>query len=215
MSLELYSYWRSSAAWRVRLALNLKGLDYQIRPVHLVEGGGEQFSPAYRKLSPESLVPSLVHDGWPLSQSLAICEYLEATWPQPALLPDDARAAAAVRSFCALIACDTHPLNNLRVLKYLGEDLQLDDAARNAWYRHWIGRAFGALQARVAGRSTDFAFSDTPGMAECFLVPQIYNARRFDCPLADYPDLLDIDARCAELPAFRAAHPDAQIDKPA
>ncbi len=215
MALTLYSYWRSSAAWRVRLALNLKGLDYSIHPVHLLEGGGQQFSDDYRAISPESLVPSLAHDDWSLSQSLAICEYLEQTWPRPRLLPDDARSAATVRSFCALIACDTHPLNNLRVLKYLGEELKADEAARSAWYRHWIARAFAGLEARVAGRTTVYAFGDEPGLAECFLIPQMYNARRFDCPLDDYPGLCDIDARCADLPAFIAAHPDAQIDRPA
>ncbi len=214
MSLTLYSYWRSSAAWRIRLALNLKGLDYAIRPVHLLQDGGQQHRPEYRALSPEGLVPCLVHDDWPLSQSLAICEYLESHWPQPALLPPDARQAARVRSFCAVIACDTHPLNNLSVLRYLEDPLGVGEEHRTHWYRHWIARAFVALETRLAGGETRFAYGDSPGLAECFLVPQMYNARRFDCPLQDYPRLVEIDAHCADLPAFQAAHPDAQSDKP-
>ncbi len=214
MALTLHSYWRSSAAWRVRIALELKGLDYEIRPVHLLKDGGEQHRADYRQHSPEGLVPSLVHDDWSLSQSLAICEYLEACWPQPALLPADARGAARVRSFCALIACDTHPLNNLRVLRYLEDPLGLTEDARKQWYQHWIARAFSALEARLQDRSSRFAFADTPGMAECFLLPQLYNARRFNCPLQAYPGLLAIEQACESLPAFQAAHPDQQIDKP-
>ena len=214
MSLQLFGYWRSSATWRVRLALELKGLDYSIQPIHLLEDGGQQFSTDYRAISPESLVPSLRHDDFALSQSLAICEYLEAVWPQPALLPASPREAARVRSFCDLIACDIHPLNNLRVLKYLGTDLGLNEDRRLQWYRHWIARCFPALESRLADCETDFAFGDQPGLAECFLVPQLYNARRFDCPLQDYPRLLEIEARCADRAAFVAAHPDQQPDRP-
>ncbi len=211
---EVFSYWRSSAAWRVRIALELKALDYQIRPVNLVADGGQQFSKDYRTLSPEALVPSIRHDGFELSQSLAICEYVDTLCPAPALIPADPREAARVRSFCALIACDTHPLNNLRVLKYLENVLGQAEDVRTQWYHHWLAQALPALEARVAARTSAFAFTATPGLAECFLIPQLYNARRFDFDLSDCPALVDIEKRCLALPAFVATHPDQQPDKP-
>ena len=214
-AVEIFSYWRSSAAWRVRIALELKGIDYRIHPVHLIQDGGQQFSQAYRALRPEALVPSMRHAGFELSQSLAICEYLEATWPQPALLPANPQDAARVRSFCALIACDTHPLNNLRVLRYLEHDLGVAEATRTRWYHHWLDAALPALEARVAARATAFAYADQPGLAECFLIPQLFNARRFEIPLEAYPALLDLEARCLALPAFLKSHPDQQPDNPA
>lgn len=214
MALTLYSYWRSSASWRVRLALEIKGLEYATRPVHLLENGGEQRTERYRKISPEMLVPSLVDGSFSLSQSQAICEYLEQAYPEPALLPPDPKQAAQVRSFCAVIACDTHPLNNLRVLQYLTNELDVDDEARTRWYRHWVEQGLQALEQRMQDRSSPFAFGDEPGLAECFLIPQLYNARRFGCPLDAFPRLLDIDARCAGRPAFVAAHPDNQNDRP-
>ncbi len=214
MKLELFSYWRSSASWRVRLALRLKNLPYATVPVHLLKAGGEQFAPEYRAISPEALVPSLRDEAWSLSQSLAICDYLEAVYPERPLLPAQPRRAAEVRSFCALIACDIHPLNNLRVLRYLSDEIKLSDEQKSAWYRHWIGTGFTALEARLANRATPFAFGPEPGLAECFLIPQLYNARRYDCALEAYPALTEIDARCATLPAFVAAHPDQQIDCP-
>ena len=213
-SIEVFSYWRSSAAWRVRIALELKRIDYRISAVNLIADGGQQHAETYRALSPEALVPSIRHDGFQLSQSLAICEYLDALWPEPALLPSDPRDAARVRSFCALIACDTHPLNNLRVLQYLENVLEQPDAVRKQWYHHWLACALPALEARVAARSTAFAFGAAPGLAECYLIPQLYNARRFDFDLAACPALVDIEMRCQELPAFVASHPDQQPDKP-
>lgn len=215
MSLHLYGYWRSSASWRVRIALALKGLHFESRPVHLARDGGEQHGAHYRAANPEGLVPMLDDGGFRLSQSLAICEYLDAAYPEPALLPSEPRAAATVRSFCQVIACDTHPLNNLRVLQYLENKLDVSDEDRNAWYRHWIGLSFAALEARLAHQTTRFAFGDAPGLAECFLIPQMYNARRFDTPLAAYPRLVAIESASLALPAFILSHPDQQPDKPA
>ncbi len=214
MSYTLYSYWRSTAAWRVRLALQLKGLAYQIQSVHLIQDGGQQHKPDFRQRNPQGLVPCLQDGDWHLSQSQAICQYLEAQHPQPALLFLTAREQAEVLAFCAAIACDTHPLNNLRVLQYLEGRLKLDACARTDWYRHWVAQSFAALEQQLQQRDAAFAFGDHAGLAECFLIPQIYNARRFDCPLDSYPRLTAIDALCAELPAFKAAHPDNQPDKP-
>lgn len=215
MSYQLYSYWRSTASWRVRLVLEIKQLDYQIVPVHLLRDGGEQHQAAYRAINPLGLVPSLRDGDWQLSQSGAICDYLERRHPQPALMPEDARAAAEVRAFCDSIACDTHPLNNLAVLQYLQQQLQQDEEARGRWYQHWIQRSFSALQSQLARRDQGpYCFGAQLSLADCYLIPQLYNARRFNCPLQDYPHLLAVEAACEQLPAFQAAHPQQQIDKP-
>lgn len=220
MSLKLYSYFRSSAAFRVRIALNLKGLDYDTIPVHLLRSGGEQHGESYRALNPEKLVPTLIDDGADndgqaaLAQSLAIIEYLEETQPQPPLLPSSAVDRAHVRGLALAIACDIHPLNNLRVLRYLSRELKLEEAARNDWYRHWCMQGLTALEARLSGdhRTGQFCYGDAPSLADCCLVPQIFNARRVDCDLSGMPTVLRIFDACMRLEAFERATPAQQPD---
>jgi maleylacetoacetate isomerase len=212
--LRLYGYWRSSAAYRVRIALELKGLSYEYAPVHLVRDGGEQRKADYQRLNPQARVPTLEHDGRVLTQSLAIIEYLEETWPQPALLPATAAARARVRSLAQLIACDIHPLNNLRVLQYLGGTLGQGEAARNDWYRHWIVDGFAALETLLA-QSADtgrYCHGDVPGLADLCLVPQVYNARRYQCDVGAFPTIARIDAACTALATFDRACPERQPD---
>ncbi|SAI57650.1 glutathione-S-transferase [Bordetella ansorpii] len=212
--MQLYSYFRSSAAYRVRIALNLKGLPYETVPVHLVKGGGQQLAPAYRQVNPNALVPTLVDGDLTLGQSLAIIEYLDETHPQPALLPADAAGRARVRAIALTLACDIHPLNNLRVLKYLKHDLKVDEEAKNGWYRHWIDVGLGGLEQMLAGspQTGRFCHGDTPTLADLCLVPQIFNARRFDCDLSAFPTLVRIDAACQALKAFQDAAPERQPD---
>lgn len=213
--LQLYSYWRSSAAYRVRIALALKGLTCEIVPVHLVRGGGEQRQADYLALNPEGRVPLLVHDGRPISQSLAIIEYLEEAFPDtPALLPAEPAARARVRSLAQLVACDIHPLNNLSVLQYLKNEVGADAAASKAWYLQWVARGFRALEARLTGEPETgrYCHGDTPGLADLCLVPQVYNARRFELDLDDYPRIVAIDAACLALDAFAGAAPERQPD---
>ncbi|MES0873234.1 maleylacetoacetate isomerase [Sinimarinibacterium thermocellulolyticum] len=211
--LKLYSYWRSSASYRVRIALNLKGLPYEIVPVHLVRDGGQQFSAAYRALNPQSRVPLLVDGDFVLNQSLAILDYLEAQHPQPALLSGDARTKARIRAFCLTIVADIQPLQNTSVLKYLGQTLQVGEDARTAWLRHWITRGLAALEEGLRDvPDAPFVFGASPSWADCVLVPQIYAAQRFGCDAARYPRLARVAAHCATLPAFQRAHPDAQPD---
>jgi maleylacetoacetate isomerase len=212
--LRLYGYWRSSAAYRVRIALKLKGLRYDYRAVHLTRGGGEQRQPSYTAVNPQGRVPSLEHDGRVLTQSLAIAEYLDETWPQPALFPAGAAERARVRALAQLIACDIHPLNNLRVFQYLEKELGQPDAARSEWYRHWILEGFAALETLLTrddgtGR---FCHGDAPGLADLCLVPQVYNARRYACDLDPFPTIVRIDAACGALEAFERARPERQPD---
>jgi maleylpyruvate isomerase len=213
-SMKLYTYFRSSAAYRVRIALNLKGLDYQAVPVHLLNNGGEQRQADYLAINPAGLLPALDVDGAVLTQSLAIIEYLEEVYPQVALLPTAPLSRARVRSLAQAIACDIHPLGNLRVLKYLKDVLQLDEAAKLAWLRHWIGEGLATLESQLAASPDTglFTHGDTPGMADCCLVPQVFNARRFGIDLDAYPAVARIDTACASLPAFIAAHPSQQPD---
>ena len=212
--MKLYSYFRSSAAYRVRIALNLKGLPYEILPVHLTRGGGEQLAPGYRKLNPQALVPALEDAGRVFTQSLAIIEYLEEVHPQVPLLPKDAAARARVRALALAIACDLHPLNNLRVLNYLTGPMGLMDDAKQTWYRHWIAEGLTALEASLAGGpDTDkFCHGDAPGLADCCLVPQLANAYRFKCDVSPYPTLLKIEKSCQALEAFQRAAPGRQPD---
>ena len=211
--MKLYSYFRSSAAYRVRIALNLKGLAYETQPIHLVKDGGHNRRPEYRAINPQMRVPTLIAPaGEILIQSLAIIEYLDETHPQPPLLPKDPLARAKVRALSELIACDIHPLNNLRVLQYLESTLALAQAPRDEWYRHWIATGFAALEdalGRDASRGR-FCFGDQPGMADACLVPQVYNARRYSVDLTPYPRIVAIDAACRELPAFESAAPEKQ-----
>jgi len=211
---KLYSYFRSSAAYRVRIALNLKGLPCQIVPVHLTRGGGEQHAPGYRKLNPQALVPVLDDGKQLFTQSLAIIEYLDEVHPQVPLLPKDPAARVRVRALALAVACDLHPLNNLRVLNYLTGPMGLSEDARRTWYRHWIAEGLAALEASLAGdRETGrFCHGDAPGLADCCLVPQLANAHRFKCDVSPYPTLLRIEANCQALDAFRRAAPEQQPD---
>ncbi|MBB5190573.1 maleylacetoacetate isomerase [Silvimonas terrae] len=211
--LTLYSYFRSSATWRVRIALHLKGLPYRTVPIHLLRDGGEQHATAYQSLNPEGLVPILQHGDVTLTQSLAIMEYLEEVAPTPPLLPTAAADRARVRALALLVACDIHPVNNLRVLQYLQAGLGVADAAKQAWYQHWVHTGLTALEAQLSRWPVgDFCFGNAPTLADCCLIPQVYNARRFGCDLAAYPRINAIDAHCQTLPAFIAAAPDQQPD---
>lgn len=204
----LHDYFRSSAAYRVRIALNLKGVEYESRPVDLREG--EQKSPSYKALNPQGFVPMLEIDDHRLTQSLAICDYLDARFPEPPFVPGDASDRAHVLAMALTIACDIHPLNNLRVLKYLSGPLQQDEETRDKWYVHWVTEGFEALEALAKSRSGGFLFGNLPTLADICLVPQMYNARRFNVPLVAYPTLLRADASANAIPAFAAAHPDKQ-----
>jgi maleylacetoacetate isomerase len=212
--MKLYSYFRSSASYRVRIALQLKGLPYEVVPVHLLKDGGQQFSPEYRQLNPEALVPALLDDGQVLTQSLAIIEYLEETHPTPALLPANPFDRAYVRSLALSVACEIHPLNNLRVLRYLVHELGVNEDAKNAWYRHWCEQGLAAVEATLARgqRSGAFCYGDTPGLADCVLIPQVFNAQRLKCDLSAMPTILRINEACAALPAFIHAAPASQPD---
>lgn len=211
--MQLYSYFRSSAAFRVRIALNLKGLSYEYLGVHLLKDGGQQLAESYRALNPSALVPTLVDGDAVIGQSLAIMEYLDETHPQPALLPADPVGRARVRAIAQTIACDTHPLNNLRVLKYIKGTLGASEEAKNEWYRHWVQQGLAALEAMLDSPATGrYCHGDTPTLADLCLVPQMANARRFDCDLSRVPTLVRIDAACRALPAFADAAPDKQPD---
>lgn len=212
--MKLFSYFRSSASYRVRIALNLKGLTYECLPVHLTRGGGEQFSPGFRSLNPQALVPVLQDGEYVLAQSLAIIEYLEEVHPHRPLLPKAPASRARVRALAQVIACDIHPLNNLRVLNYLTGILGVSDDAKRAWYRHWVAAGLEALEEKLAGANETglFCHGDTPGLADCCLVPQLANARRFECDLSQYPTLLAIEKNCQALEAFQRAAPKQQPD---
>ncbi|MGH8780822.1 maleylacetoacetate isomerase [Paraburkholderia sp.] len=212
--MKLYSYFRSSASYRVRIAMNLKGLSYDYAPIHMLRDGGEQFKPEYRRLNHDSVVPTLVDGDDVLTQSLAIIEYLEETHPQPPLLPAAPRDRAYVRSVALQIACEIHPVDNLRVLKYLKHTLGVDDAAKDAWYRHWIESGFAALEAHLASdpRTGKLCFGDTPTMADACLVPQVFNAQRFKIDTTAYPTIQRIVDHAAQIDAFARAAPGAQPD---
>ena len=206
----LHGYWRSGAAWRTRIALALKGLDYGQQGVDLRTGA--QRSDAFVALNPQGMVPALEVDGAVLTQSPAILEWLEETHPLPPLLPADPVARAQVRAMAALIGCDIHPLNNLRVGKALRESFGADQAAVDAWAGRWIASGFAALETLVVRHGAGWCFGDAPTLADCYLIPQIYSARRFNVPLDAFPRLLAVDSAAGAHPAFAAAHPDRQPD---
>lgn len=212
--MQLYSYFRSSAAYRVRIALNLKSLPYDYMPVHLLKDGGQQRGESYVQLNPQGLVPTFVDDGLIIGQSLATIEYLDETHPEPPLLPGSPADRARIRDLALMVACDIHPINNLRILKYLKHTLQVDDDAKDAWYRHWTEEGLRALESRVAhDRGTrTFCHGEVPTLADICLVPQMANARRFNCDLSGMPTLVRIDAACRALPAFEKAAPQNQPD---
>ncbi len=208
----LHDYFRSSAAYRVRIALNLKGVEYDSHPVDL--RSGDQKSTSYKALNPQGFVPMLEIDDHRLTQSLAIIAYLDQTRSTPPLLPTDPKDQAHVRAMALMVACDIHPLNNLRVLKYLAGALQQPEAARDKWYAHWITEGFEALEAMAKARAGSFLFGNAPTMADVCLVPQMYNARRYSVPLDPYPTLLRAEASASGLAAFADAHPD-QVEQAA
>ncbi len=213
--MKLYSYFRSSASYRVRIALNLKALPYEYVPVHLVREGGEQLKPAYRQINQDGIVPTLVDDEENLiQQSLAIIEYLEETHPEPPLLPNTPADRAHVRSLALQVACEIHPVDNLRVLKYLKHTLGLDDAAKDAWYRHWIELGFGTLEQRLASdaRTGKLCYGDTPTVADTCLIPQVFNANRFNIDTSCYPTIQRIYDHAMQIDAFAKAAPGAQPD---
>lgn len=215
--LKLYDYWRSSAAWRVRAALRLKGLDYDSVPVHLVRDGGEQHRPEYRAVNPLGLVPTLVHGGRAITQSLAILDYLDEAFPDtPRLLPADAAGRARVRALALTIAADTHPVHNLRVQHYLRAEAGLDEDAVAAFVRHWLRAGFVAVEAMLKN-STETGrccHGDQPTLADCVVVPAVYTARRFGADIDDCATILRIHDHCQTLPAFQASHPQRQPDAP-
>lgn len=212
--MELYTYFRSSAAYRVRIALNLKGLKADYRYVHLVKDGGQQHQPEYLALNPQGLVPALVDKGHVLTQSLAIIDYLDEAHPQPPLLPKDAFGRARVRALAQIVACDIHPINNQRILKYLENEFRADEAARSKWYRHWIVEGFNALDKLLGSSSATgkFCHGDQPTLADICLVPQVFNARRFKIDLASFPAIEHINNACLALQAFADAAPERQPD---
>ena len=213
--LALYTYWRSSAAYRVRIALNLKGLAYEPRPVHLVNDGGEHLKPAYRDISPQAQLPTLVDGDVVVRQSMAILEYLEETRPTPALLPADVQGRARVRELALAVGTDIHPLGNLRVLKELEASYGADAAAKAAWCRRWIGNGFNGIEALLErGPQGHFCYGDSPTIADCCLVPQYYNAVRWELDLAPYPNIRRVVEACQVLEAFQKAAPEAQPDAP-
>jgi len=213
--LTLYTYFRSTAAYRVRIALNLKKLSYTPHSIHLVRDGGEQHSRQYLNINPQGLVPTLVDGDTTVTQSIAIIEYLEERYPAPPLLPEAAALRAQVRAVAQQICCDIHPLNNLRVLNYLRTEMQLDESVRHDWYQHWITEGLRALERLLTcdGRhQSHCCFGDTPTIADLCLIPQLYNARRFSCDTRNYPTLLKIDEHCMTLTAFQQAAPENQPD---
>jgi maleylpyruvate isomerase len=212
--MKLYSFFRSSASYRVRIALNLKGLAYDQIPIHLRRAGGEQFTASYKAINPQALVPALDDGGQILTQSLAIMEYLEERYPKPPLLPSDPVERARVRSLSLIVACEIHPIQNLRVLVHLKNNLKQSDDDLNLWARHWIDLGLSALEQTVASgpQRGRFCCNDNPTLADICLVPQLANARRFGCDLSAYPTLLEIETACNTLPAFANAAPEKQPD---
>ena len=208
--MRLYDYWRSSAAYRVRIALNFKGLTYEQVAVDL--RAGTQRTPEFLEINPQGLVPVLEDGGVRLTQSLPILNYLEERYPEPALLPRDAPGRARARAIAVAIACEIHPLNNLRVLQYLERELGLGEAQRLAWYRHWMAEGLGAIETMLARSVGAFSVGDAPSLADVCLVPQVYNARRYQCDLEPYPMIRRIDERCREIEGFAEAAPERQPD---
>jgi len=204
----LYDYFRSSASYRVRIALNLKGIEYEQRSINLATGA--QKDEAYRQLNPQGFVPMLEMDGHRITQSLAICNYVNSIVPDPPFMPADTADRAHVLALALTVACDIHPLNNLRVLKYLKSEFDASEDAKDEWYRHWVAEGLTALEAMAAPHAGAWLFGDAPSVADICLIPQLYNARRFSVPLDSFPTLRRVDETASGNPAFAAAHPDLQ-----
>lgn len=210
--ITLYGYWRSSAAYRVRIALNLKKIDHELLSVHLVKNGGEQHSDSYVKMNPNHLVPTLVDGDFSLNQSLAIIDYLDETNPEVGLYPNNIKDKAIVKALAYDLACEIHPLNNLRVLQYLSTQLSINDDQKTAWYHHWILDGFAALEQRLAKTAGMYCFGDTVTVADLCLIPQIYNAKRFNVDMSAFPLINKVEENCSLLPEFIAAKPENQAD---
>lgn len=211
--LKLYSYWRSSASYRTRIALHYKQIPYEYLPVHLLRDGGEQHKPEYRQLNPQGYVPCLVDGDRVLTQSLAIIEYLDERYPARPLLPAEPFEKAQVRALAYMLACDTHPLNNLKVLKYLSGEMAISDENKNRWIQHWIDEGLRPLEAALAKRpSSRFSFGETPNLLDVSIPPLIYSAERFDCDLSPFPTVMRIHDNAMALPEFQSAHPQVQPD---
>lgn len=213
--ITLYDYYRSTASYRIRIALNVKNLPHELKPVNLIQGEGEHRSAAYSQVNPQQLVPSMVDHthSITLSQSLAILEYLEEQYPQPAILPQDVSERAQARRIAALIACDMHPLNNLRVLRYITNTLKHTEEEKLQWYHHWLQLGFDAIEQilQTQSNSHPYCIGDTVSIADICLIPQLYNARRFGFNLTQYPLILAIETQCLTMPAFEKAKPDNQV----
>jgi maleylacetoacetate isomerase len=212
--MKLYTFFRSSASYRVRIALNLKGINYEQAPIHLRRGGGEQLQPSYRAINPQALVPALQDNGRILTQSLAIIEYLDERHPEPPLLPKDPADKALVRGMALVIACEVHPIQNLRVLNYIKSTYGQTDEQVNRWSQHWIDLGLTALEQMVVAQPKRgrFCFGDSPTLADICVVPQLGNARRYGCDLSQYPAILGIEKNCMALAAFVNAAPEKQPD---
>ncbi len=210
--LKLYGYWRSTAAYRVRIVLALKDIEYENHSVHLVRNGGEQHLSDYQQINPMQLVPTLVDGDLQLSESMAIVEYLEQKYPEKSLLPQDMAVRAKVRELMQIVACDIHPLNNLRVLKYLKTAMGQSDKTVDSWYHHWIHRGFSAIEQKLNNTSGLFCFANELTLADVFLVAQVYNAHRFKLEMAAYPLINSINNRCLKRVAFQHALPENQPD---
>jgi maleylacetoacetate isomerase len=210
--MKLYGYWRSSAAYRVRIALNLKQIDCELISVHLVKDGGQQHAADYQELNPNELVPTLVDGDFKLNQSMAILEYLEKKFPETPLLPAELQTQMTVRAIANDIACDIHPLNNLRVLQHLAKELDQDDAGKAAWYRHWVEVGFNGLEKTLTQTHGQYCVGDQVTWADLCLVPQVYNAERFNVDMSAFPVISKIAKNCRALPAFHAASPEQQAD---
>ena len=209
--ITLYDYFRSTSSYRVRIALNIKGLGYQLKEVHLVNNGGEQFSDEYKKLNPFARVPTLIDGDFVLTQSLAIIEYLDAKYPTNSLIPTNIELAGQIREFCQIIASDIHPINNLSVLKYLQKNLGVSDEDKNKWYHHWIINGFDAIEKILESSAGKFCFGDSVTLADICLVAQVYNANRFNVPVDNYPNIVRINSNCLNLEEFKKASPDNYI----
>ncbi|GLX77389.1 maleylacetoacetate isomerase [Thalassotalea insulae] len=210
--MKLYGYWRSSAAYRVRIALHLKGIEFESIPVHLVKNGGEQHSEDYVALNPTHLVPTLVDGELTLNQSISIIDYLDAKYPDVALYPQNIEDKAVVQALALDVACEIHPVNNLRVQQYLTQQLNISDADKLSWSHHWMANGFAAIEQKLAQTSGQYCFGDQVTMADICLVPQVYNANRFNLDMSPYPLIRAIVERCNQLPAFIKALPENQAD---